>query len=271
MKLDDAQLAAYYARGWLLLEAAVPDTAIDRLRAELPALFAEESPRRVLEIDHATVRSIYGSHLTHELFAGLVRHPSLLEPAAQLTGGGVYVYQLKINAKRAHAGDLWAWHQDLIYWREEDGLPGADIVNVALFLDDVGDDNAPMRVIPGSHQLGVIETAPQEERRAYEESPAWIVDLIAAIKYRVDDRTVEALTAEHGAEDVRGPRGSVMIFHPNLVHASPPNRSARDRSMLVVTYNSTRNLPRPPGPPRPEFLVGRDYAPLTAFVDPRLA
>jgi ectoine hydroxylase len=62
-----------------------------------------------------------------------------------------------------------------------------------------------------------------------------------------------------------------MIFHPNLVHASPPNRSARDRSMLVVTYNSTRNLPRPSGPPRPEFLVGRDYAPLTAFVDPRLA
>jgi ectoine hydroxylase len=271
MKLSPEQVAEYDRAGWLLVPAVVPPRAIDRVNAELPSLFAEESPRRVLETDHVTVRSVYGCHLVHELFHNLTCHAALLEPARQLLDGDdVYVYQLKVNAKRAFAGDLWAWHQDLIYWIEEDGLPGSRIINVALFLDDVTADNGPMRAVPGSHRLGVIPTAPREERTAYEGQPAWIVDLIAAIKYTIDDRTLEGLIARHGVEPIEGPRGSVLIFHPNLVHASPPNRSPHDRKVLVASYNSTRNLPVPARAPRPEFLVNRDHRALRVVDDPRL-
>ena len=269
--LTRAQLDEYDRAGYVLVPDALSSGAIDRLDAALPALFDEESPRRVLEVDGATVRSVYGCHQTHELFRNLVSHRALLEPAMQLVGSDVYVYQLKVNAKRARSGDVWAWHQDLIYWINEDGLPGADIVNVALFLDDCSADNGAMQVIPGSHRLGVLEAAPREARDAYEGQPEWIVDLIAAIKYSIDDRTIARLVGRHGVLPVEGARGSLLVFHPNLVHASPRNRSPFDRKVMVATYNSTANRPRPPGAPRPEFLVSRDFTALRAVDDPRLA
>ncbi len=271
MKLTRAQLDSYDRDGFVLVEGALSNAAIDQLDAALPALFDEDSPRRVLEVDNTTVRSVYGCHQTSDLFRSLTCHPSLLEPAMQLANHDVYVYQLKVNAKRARSGDVWAWHQDLIYWIEEDGLAGADIVNVALFLDDVTADNGAMQAIPGSHRLGVIAAQPRDERAAYEDKPPWIADLIAAIKYTIDDRTIARLVGRLGVAALEGPRGSALIFHPNLVHASPRNRSPRDRKVLVATYNSTANRPRPPGEPRPEFLVSRDFTPLRAIDDPRLA
>ncbi len=270
--LSPAQLEAYDRRGYLLLPGAMPGVAVDRLNAALPPLFDGAGPSRVLEVDGVTVRSVYGCHLADELFWNLTCHPALLAPATQLLAHDVYVYQLKVNAKRARTGDRWDWHQDLIYWREEDGLPGDRILNVALFLDDASEDNGAMQVIPGSHQLGVIESAPNDRERAgpYQDSPPWIADLIAAIKYTVGEPVLSRLVAERGVESVAGPKGSVLLFHPNLVHASPPNRSPHDRKVLIATYNDTRNLPRPSGEPRPAFLVSRDHRPLRAIDDPRL-
>jgi ectoine hydroxylase len=261
MKLRPDELATFHRDGFVLRPASLDGPTLDPLDAELEALFARDSPRRVLELDGKTVRSVYGCHQVSARFDRLIRHPALLEPARQLVDGDVYLYQLKVNAKRARSGDRWAWHQDLIYWRDEDGLPGDRIVNVALFLDEVTPDNAPLQVLPGSHRLGVVETAPNDEgARAYGGQPSFITDLIAEIKYRLDDPTVEALTATHGVATVSGPRGSVLVFDANLVHASPPNRSSRDRRMLVATYNRCDNLPA--RVTRPDFLVGRDHAPL---------
>jgi len=272
VKLTPSQLDAYDRQGWLLLPAALPGAAIDHLNAALPRLFDGAGPWRVLEVDGTTVRSVYGCHFVDDLFRNLTCHPALLAPAMQLLDADVYVYQLKVNAKRARTGDRWDWHQDLVYWLEEDGLPGDRILNVALFLDDATEENGAMQVIPGSHKLGVIESAPSAEEPAapYRDSPKWIVDLIADIKYRVGEPTLSRLIAEHGVEPLAAPRGSVLLFHPNLVHASPPNLSARDRKLLIATYNDTRNLPRPAGEPRPEFLVSRDHRALRAVDDPRL-
>jgi ectoine hydroxylase len=38
----------------------------------------------------------------------------------------VYIYQFKINVKAAFGGDVWQWHQDYIFWRNEDGMPGTE-------------------------------------------------------------------------------------------------------------------------------------------------
>jgi ectoine hydroxylase len=270
MRLSPSQIDDYQRDGYLLLPAALPRAAVDRLNSALLRLFDRPGPQRVLEVDGETVRSVYGCHFDDELFWNLTCHPALLAPAAQLLDCDVYVYQLKVNAKRARTGDRWDWHQDLIYWREEDGLPGDRILNVALFLDDAGDDNGVMQVIPGSHRAGVIESAPTDAERAqpYRDSPPWIVDLIAAIKYRVGEPTLSRLISERGVTSLAAPAGSVLLFHPNLVHASPPNPSARDRKLLVATYNDTRNQPRLTG--RPDFLVSRDFRALREVADARL-
>jgi ectoine hydroxylase len=77
--------------------------------------------------DGRTLGGLRGTHLTNEFFARIVRHPKILTkiltPAQRLLGSDVYVYQFKINMKRAFKEDMWRWHQDLNYWHHEDGMP----------------------------------------------------------------------------------------------------------------------------------------------------
>jgi ectoine hydroxylase len=63
----------------------------------------------------------------------------------------------------------------------------------------------------------------------------------------------------------KGPAGSVVLFHPEIVHGSATNISPFPRDLLIVTYNSVGNQPRHRGEPRAEFLVGRDATPLEAI------
>src|SRR5215472_9895784 len=153
-----AQQRRFYAdNGYLFIDRVFGTDDLDAIRAELPATFTEDSPRRVLERDGVTVRSVYGSHVHNALFARLVRHPALLGPARDLLGGDVHVYQFKINAKAAFRGDVWEWHQDFIFWHHEDGMPAPDVATFSLFLDEVTEFNGPLILVPGSHREGMIE------------------------------------------------------------------------------------------------------------------
>jgi ectoine hydroxylase len=274
VRLEAEQVKAYREKGYLLLPNVFSDTAIERLNGQLPPLLADDSPRRVLERDGNTVRSLYGCHLDNEVFQSFTRHPAVLEPAAQLLEQTAYVYQFKINIKAAFTGDVWQWHQDLIYWVREDGLPGPHILNVVVFLDDVTEVNGPMFVVPGSQARGIIETPPieappQERRSPYAGKPAWITNLIASIKYAIDKDTLASMIRGHGIESIKGPKGSVLIFDACLVHSSPPNLSPFDRRMMFLSYNGTKNIPVPTGERRPDFIVSRDHRALVPAVDPR--
>ena len=63
---------------------------------------------------------------------------------------------------------------------------------------------------------------------------------------------------------VNAPAGSVILFHPQIVHGSAQNISPHSRDVLIITYNETSNVPQPVGLPRPEYLVGQDSTPLVA-------
>jgi hypothetical protein len=260
MRLTTDQLTRLRTDGYLLCERVFTAAEVALLRAEAACEFAIDSPRRVLEKDAPIVRSVYGSHATNGVFANVARHPRLVHPARQILGGDVYVYQFKINAKAAFRGDVWEWHQDYIFWRNEDGMPAPAVINVVVFLDDVTEFNGPMYVVPGSHRAGVVEPdeAASDPGAAYHGSPAWISSLTARLKYSLSPTAVAAAVRESGIDAPKGPAGSVLFFDANLLHASPPNLSPFDRTLCIATYNSVRNIPRPVGEPRPSFLVSRD-------------
>jgi L-proline 4-hydroxylase len=258
-----AEQRRFYAdRGYLFLERVFGAEDVDAIRAALPAVFAEESPRRVLERDGRTVRSVYGSHAHSPLFGRLVRHPALLNPARQLLGGDVHVYQFKINAKAAFRGDVWEWHQDFIFWHHEDGLPAPHVATFSLFLDDVTEFNGPLIVIPGSHGAGMIDIRAGDIPQGYEGSPAWISNLTADLKYSLSPPVLAGLVRRHGMVAPKGPAGSVLVFDGNLAHGSNANMSPFDRTILLVTYNRVDNRPGDMAYPRPEFLASRDCTPL---------
>ena len=152
MKWTDAKVAEFRERGYLFIESLFSPEEVGVLNAELPGILARRGPENLREQKSDAVRSAIAPHLYNEPFRQLSRHPRLIEPARQVLGGPVYLHQFKINAKRAHDGEIWHWHQDYRTWYEDDGMPRPDIINAALFLDDVTEFNGPMMFIPGSHK-----------------------------------------------------------------------------------------------------------------------
>jgi ectoine hydroxylase len=256
MHLAPEQVLRYEQDGLLFLPDQFGEADLAALAAETAAIAQVDHPSRVMEKDGRTVRALHGCHLTSPVMARLTRQARLLQPAEQLLGGPVYVHQFKINFKAAFGGDVWKWHQDYIFWRKGDGMREACCTSAMIFLDDVTEFNGPLMLIPGSHRHGMIDV---ESARG---TGGWQDNVAADLKYTLDRETIARLVSEGGIVAPKGRRGSVLIFHPNLAHASAPNLSPWDRTMLIVTYNRVTNVPVPPGEPRPEFLVSRDARPL---------
>ncbi|HEU4556503.1 MAG TPA: phytanoyl-CoA dioxygenase family protein [Longimicrobium sp.] len=267
MYITEQQLQDYRRDGFLILPGLFGPDEVEAMKAELPRLFAEDTPARVMEKETGVVRSVYGSHRNSEVFERLVRDPRLVIPSQKIVEDDqVYVHQFKINAKLAFRGEVWEWHQDYIFWRNEDGMPTSRVVTVAIFLDEVNEFNGPLLFVPGSQSGGVIE--PRARHGGDDSEPSWKADVAAALSYTVEQDTLAELVAENGGIVApKGPAGSVLFFDGNVVHGSAPNMSPFDRMLALVTYNAVSNAPAPKASPRPDFLCNRDFTPVTPLED----
>lgn len=254
--LTHRPLDTYSENGFAYSGDALTAAEVALLSAATDTEFGRDSPARTVEKDGETVRAVHGCHLVNDLFARVVRHPKLLGPAVEVLGGPVYVHQFKINAKRAVHGDVWPWHQDYIFWNRRDGMREPRAVNVAVLLDAATPVNGPLLVVPGSHRVGTLDL---RERDA---GLGWRSNLAADLDYRIDGPLLAELARGREIVQVTGHSGAVVLFDPQLVHASGANMSPHDRRMILVTYNRTDNLPDAVASPRPEFLAGTDYRPL---------
>ncbi len=257
MRLTQAQLEKYNQDGVLLLDSYFSTEELDLLHDEIDILMEQDVPSRVLEKDGKIVRALHGCHQDRESMEVLTRQSRMLEPAMQILNTPAYNHQFKINIKEAFGGDVWPWHQDFIFWQKGDGMPKPEAVNVAIFLDEVNEFNGPLYFIPGSHKRGKIEVPAKGEK-------GWQANVSAALRYTVPRDVTEELVKESGMVAPHGKAGSILIFHPNAVHGSVPNISPMPRKLLVLTYNSVKNLPHAVEKPRPEFLASTDYTPLQA-------
>ena len=264
MKLSPEQLAAYEEDGFLLLENVFSDSEVDTFVDEIERLKDIDTPSRVLEESSGLVRALHGCHLDSVIFGELIRKKRMLDPAVQILGDDVYVFQFKVNCKEAFGGEVWKWHQDYILWKYEDQMPEPLATNHMIFLDEVTEFNGPLIVIPGSHKDGCID---RKSNRSETGAGDWEENVSADLKYTLDGETVARMTVNGGMVAPKGPRGSVLLFHPNLAHGSAPNISPIHRRLLIVTYNRTDNAPQPEHLWRPEFLVGRDTSPLVSTGD----
>jgi argininosuccinate synthase len=259
------EIRAYRRDGYLLLAGFLPPRALAALREAAPRVLAREGPRRIMERDGVTVRSVYGPHQTDPVVAQICQLRELAGTAMDVLGDKVYIHQSKINVKAPFVGDQWEWHQDFIYWLTDDGIAEPSLVNVAVFLDEVTEFNGPLTFVRGSHAHGVLATvdAGGGMPAGYENAPQWVSTLTADEKYRVRPEVIAGLASSGGLASPKGPAGSVLLFHPSILHASSPNISPFGRMTLIVVYNSVSNPPVSTAHPRPEFLAARETAPLT--------
>jgi len=256
--IETSAKSLYEEDGWLLAPEVLDRASIALLTSRVEALSTHAGAEVVYEKSTRTVRGIHGCHLFDDVCRRLVRLPALLGLAEELLGEPVYVYQFKVNMKQPREGAAWPWHQDYAFWSREDGMPADKAVNIAVLLDDVHEGNGPLRVIPGSHRLGLVD----DGAAPHNGEGDWRKHVSADLAHTVPDDVAEALARKLGAELVMGPAGTLYAFHPSIVHCSSNNASPDRRAMLLVTYNAVSNAPA--RLTRPEFLVSRDTTPLTA-------
>lgn len=267
MTLTAQQIVAYERDGYFVQHDALSQEAVEDLLACTLTFQTQSRPGHVLEKDGRTHRAFHGCHLYDDTYRALIRAPQFLTPAEQLLRDKVYIHQLKVNVKQAFSGEMWPWHQDYIYWRNEDNIPTSNIVSVMIFLDDIDEFNGPLFFIPGSHVIGCVDTP-----KAADAPEGWEGNVSASLTYQIDASLVTRLVHAGGMFSATGKKGTAVWFHGNLVHASPPNISPHDRRIVILTYNAINNIPvSQPQNLRPEFLNGRDYRPLVALNTEQLA
>ncbi|NEV02776.1 phytanoyl-CoA dioxygenase family protein [Bradyrhizobium uaiense] len=271
MRLRPSEVISYERDGYVIIPESFSGSELELICDEAERVLGLDIEGKILEGDALTVRSVNGVHLHSDVLYTFARHPRLLEPAQQLLADEVYIHQFKINAKRGLNGEVWPWHDDYVFWRNEDGMPSPRAINFVLFLDDVAEFNGPMLAVPRTHRRSLDDDA--HEIRKFEpgsDSHDWHHHTSKQLKYTLERSLLQQAIGQNGVVSLKGARGSILIFHPCLFHCSSTNSMPWDRRLVIVTYNSVSNglLERPN--PRPNFMANRNFSPLTLVADDTL-
>jgi ectoine hydroxylase len=251
MKLTQEQLDRFHDEGYLFLPSAFSPEEAVLLAEEAQAVYRMER-EEVWREKSGVARTAFAAHTYNETFRRLGAHPRLIEPVEQILEGRVYMHQFKLNAKAAFDGEIWQWHQDYGTWRNDDMMPEPRAMNIAVFLDDVSVANGPLMFIPGSHKAGNLQAGHDLETTSY---PLWTLDR----------ETVTKLAQQGGIVAPTGPAGSMLMFHSNLVHASPSNISPWNRTIVYLSLCEVSNHIRQFK--RKEWIAHRDFTPIEALSD----
>lgn len=254
MQLSEAQRQDFDRDGYVFLPSCFTEEEAAVLRDEAEAIYAEDR-KEVWREKTGAPRTAFAAHTYNEAFRRLGAHPRLIEPVRQLLGEDVYMHQFKINAKAAFEGDVWQWHQDYGTWARDDGMPEPRAMNIAVFMDEVLPINGALMFIPQSHKQGVLAAGHDLETTSY---PLWTLD----------QKTVTELAEQGGIVAPTGPAGSVIMFHGNLVHASPPNITPYPRKIVYLTLCAVSN--HITKFQREEWIAHRDFTPIEPVADDAL-
>ena len=251
MKLDSQQIEQFEQQGYLFFPGSFSPTEVDVLRNAAREVYSLER-EEVWRESNGVARTAFAAHTYNEAFRRLGAHPRLVRPVMDLLQGPVYMHQYKVNAKAAFDGEVWQWHQDYGTWARDDEMPEPRAMNIAVFVDEVTAANGPLLFIPGSHRQGVVEAGHDLETTSY---PLWTLDR----------DTVTALYEQGGCVAPTGPAGSVIMFSSLLVHASPPNISPMDRTIVYLSLCHVDNHIR--RFKRASWIAHRDFAPIEPLDD----
>jgi ectoine hydroxylase len=253
MRLTDAQLQEFDREGYLFLPDVFSAAEIEVLNAEVPAIFAQRREEVTLEKGTTAPRTAWYVQTWNDTFGRLARHPRLVEPGMQILGTDrVYMHQFKINAKAAFDGAVWQWHQDYGTWATDDDMPAPRAFNIALFLAEANEFNGPLMFIPRSHKVGKLKAGYDTTTTSY---PLWTID----------NETITRLVDEGGIVAPKGPAGSMLLFHGNLVHASGSNLTPWSRWIVYLSINACDNAIR--RFKRPTWIANRDFTPIELLPD----
>ncbi len=209
--------------------------------AIVPSVFSPERMDQVVEEIQrlSPVRSRAG--VRHALglapVSAIARHPRLTEIACGILGAGSFPYRATLFEKSPAANWLVVWHQDTALplrergevsgwgpWSAKEGVNYAhapasvlsQVLALRVHLDDSTGDNGPLRVLPGTHGLGVLS-----------------------------DDSIHELSTRAFPIDCVVAKGGVVAMRPLLVHASSKSHSEMPRKVLHIEYAASPSIAEP--------------------------
>ena len=230
--LTEAQRAAYFSDGFLILSDYVPEPWLQRLRDAMGELLdRSRSVTRsdavyVLEEGHseATPRlhRVTSPQDQHPVFWEFICDPLMTKLAADVVGPDVKFHHAKLNVKSERGTRGFKWHQDIPAWPHTDYSP----VTIGVYVNGCDELQGPLSFVRGSH-LGPLHSM-------YDDSGAFVV--------RVRDEVVDRIAQDLVVTATGGP-GTTVLLHCRTIHGSLENRSDRARPLLLPVYSSADSFP----------------------------
>ena len=259
--LTQSQREFYFREGYVLVEKAIGDDWLRRLRAATEELV--ERSRKVTKSDKIfdlepthrpdapRLRRVSNPVEHHPVFWEYVVKSPLGDIVADLVGPNVKFHHSKLNYKWARGGEEVKWHYDISFWPHTNYSP----LTVGTYLYDCGMDNGPLGVLPRSHELDPMLSQ-------YDDRGQWTGCLSDADVAKLDVAKTVYLT---------GPAGSLTIHNCRMLHSSPRNESDTGRPLLLNTLTSADAFPYTVNPIRPKHdqTIIRGERAAWAHHDPR--
>lgn len=166
--------------------------------------------------------------------ASLASDIRLLEIAREILGSEAFPFRATPFDKSQDANWLVVWHQDTALplrsckempgwgpWSVKEGINYAHapthalnrVIALRVHLDDSIEQNGPLRVLAGTHKLGVLT-----------------------------DEEVFRLSTQTPATDCLATRGSVLAIQPLLIHSSSKSQNELPRRVLHIEYATSVSI-----------------------------
>lgn len=197
----------------------------------LTHLDVEEFAQGLLQAELPRSRAGIRHAMRHPAVAELARSGRFVGMARRVLGPDAIPFRATLFDKSPGSNWLVVWHQDTALpmaekrdcqgwgpWSVKDGVNYAHapayalekVLALRLHLDDSRADNGPLRILPGTHTLGVLS-----------------------------DGQIHLQSERVAPVDGTVPRGGVLAMRPLVVHASSKSQSAAPRRVLHIEYCSS--------------------------------
>lgn len=204
-------MANYNLQGYAIFKQVLDPELIQEARNHVDWLLQKNPHTRPEQLHHFLMQG-------DPFWVRLVSDDRLLDIAEKFIGPDIALFASHYIAKAPFDGQAVLWHQDGTYWPLE---PMA-VVTLWLAIDDSDRENGCMRVIPETQTTKLFSEDELQQRN----------DGKNVLGSGIDPALIDASKAV----DIILKAGDVSVHHPNLIHGSHANTSARWRRGLTIRY-----------------------------------
>lgn len=167
-------------------------------------------------------RELHNRHFDQDFIWDVATNSTVLDVVESLIGENIMLIGSRLVCKWPGGDHYVPWHQDSRY---QELTPSAQ-VTVWIAIDDCDVDNGCLYVIPGSNNIGFAEHKKVEGENVL-----------------VFNEMELSRDQEESAIPLLLKKGEMAVFHGDVIHGSPSNKSTRRRCGLVLRYVPTTVKP----------------------------